>query len=365
VATRNALSAKEAADAFGADRWFSDPLEMMCDERIDIVTVSLRVAAHRDAVMAALAAGKAVYCEAPLGRSLAETEELAGAVRSQHTAIGLQGRMNPAVGRAAEIIASGKIGRPLSARVVSASVGFGPEIGSRNDDFYNKAAGGSNVLTVTTGHTLDLLEALLGPIIEMNARTEILWPFVKIIDTGETSVREVPDHIDVLGKTQSGAVFTAQMLAGMPVAEAEFSFKVRGSNGWLSLTSDHPYGFQAGNPKLESSVEFALPEAPAVSGGFIGAAINVGEVYASLVRDLRTGAYDTPGFKHALHSARVVDAVSVRARAASGSRSPPRCPNRREAALGGQEVPPSASRRDCGWSDSHGLILQRLVTTPG
>jgi hypothetical protein len=34
VATRNEQSARESAEAFGADRWFSDPFAMIRDERI-------------------------------------------------------------------------------------------------------------------------------------------------------------------------------------------------------------------------------------------------------------------------------------------------------------------------------------------
>jgi hypothetical protein len=41
----------------------------------------------------------------------------------------------------------------------------------------------------------------------------------------------------------------------------------------------------------------------------MGAAINVGEVYAHLVHDLHAGTYNTPGFEHALHHARLIDAV--------------------------------------------------------
>jgi predicted dehydrogenase len=119
VATRNEQSAREAANAFGADRWYRDPFAMICDDQIDIVTVSVDVPAHRELVLAALEAGKAVYCEAPLGRSVAEAEETVNATHSLHTAIGLQGRLNPAVRRAAESVSSGKIGRPLNARIVS------------------------------------------------------------------------------------------------------------------------------------------------------------------------------------------------------------------------------------------------------
>jgi predicted dehydrogenase len=106
---------------------------MVGDDQIDVITVSVNVPAHRELVLAALSAGKAVYCEAPLGRTVAEAEEMATGVGLLHTAIGLQGRLNPAVQRAAELLSSGKIGRPLNARIVSATTGFGAEIHSSHD----------------------------------------------------------------------------------------------------------------------------------------------------------------------------------------------------------------------------------------
>ena len=121
------------------------------------------------------------------------------------------------------------------------------------------------------------MEAVLGPIIEVDARTEIFWPVVKLTDTGKESLRETADYAVILGKTRSGAVFTAE-ISGVAPQDAGFSFEIRGSEGSLSLTSDHPYGYQAGDLKLTSNVPFATPDERTVSGGFMGAAINVGEV---------------------------------------------------------------------------------------
>ena len=308
VATRNEQSAREAAKAFGADRWFSDPLAMMRDERIDVITVAVKVPDHRELVLAALEAGKAVYCESPLGRTVAEADEMASAVGPLHTAIGLQGRLNPAVRRAAQLVSSGKIGRPLNARIISRTTGFGPEMPSVYD-YFNKQSSGANLLTVSAGHTLDAVEAILGPILEVDARTEIRWPTVKLTDTGVESARETADHAGISGKTQSGAVFKADINGGVSATDARFSFEISGSAGCLSLTSDHPYGVQAGDLKLTSNLAFPAPEAPAVSGGLMGAAINVGEVYSHLVRDVRAGTYSTPGFEHAVHNARLIEAV--------------------------------------------------------
>jgi predicted dehydrogenase len=129
-----------------------------------------------------------------------------------------------------------------------------------------------------------------------------------LTDIGKESSRDAPDQIAILGKTRSGAVFAADINAGVAPEDIRFSFEIRGSEGWLSLNNDHPYGFQAGDLKLTSNVAFEGPKPIAVSG-LMDAAINVGEVYAHLVRDLHAGTYSTPGFEHALHNARLIEAI--------------------------------------------------------
>ncbi|XHH03611.1 hypothetical protein RQ479_32260 (plasmid) [Mesorhizobium sp. ISC25] len=181
-------------------------------------------------------------------------------------------------------------------------------------DFFNKASSGANLLTICGGHTVDLVEAVLGQIVEVDARTEIRWPRVKLTETGEESVRETADYVAIVGNTRSGTAFTADFDGGQR-EQVRFTFDIRGSEGWLSLTSDHPYGFQAGDLRLVSNISFETPERAAVTGGLMGAAINVGEIYASLARDLRGGTYTTPGFGHAVHNARLIEAVR---RAADG-----------------------------------------------
>ena len=316
VATRREESAKAAAAAFGAERWFADPYELIRDESIDIVTVAVKVPAHKELVLAALKAGKAVYSEAPLGATVAETEEMAAAVGSLHTAIGLQGRHSPAVRRAAELVATGNLGRLLSARVHATTFGYGPQTHS-NYDYFNKAASGASFLTITTGHVLDVIEAVLGNIVEVDARTELLWPQIEIVDTGETSLREIPDHVDLIAKTTSGAPVSVQVLANVPPADANFTLEVRGSEGWLKITGNHLAGVQVGELSLSASIPFEAPDAPVSSGVgptaadfWAGASINVGEVYASLARDLLAGTYETPGFGQAAHNSRLVAAVA-------------------------------------------------------
>ncbi|WP_405850594.1 Gfo/Idh/MocA family oxidoreductase [Streptomyces niveus] len=320
VATRHEESARRAAETFGAKRWFADPYELIGDPSIDLVTVAVKVPAHRELVLAALAANKAVYSESPLGTTVAEAEEMADAAGSLHTAIGLQGRHNPSVRRAAEIIAQGRLGRLLSARVTATTFGNGPESVSTYE-YFDKVAAGAGFLTIAAGHVLDVIETVLGDITEIDARTELLWPEVKLADTGTTTVREVPDHLDAIVKTSSGAPVGVQILAGVPVPDAHFGMEVRGSDGWLKLTGSHPAGVQVGDLVLSSSVDFTPPDRPVATGTgptsaeiWTGASINVGEVYASLARDIANGTHHTPGFSHAAHNSRLIARVEQAAR---------------------------------------------------
>ena len=58
---------------------------------------------------------------------------------------------------------------------ISELFGVGPELPS-SYDYFNKTSSGANLLTINGGHALDLVEAVLGPIIEIDARTEISGP---------------------------------------------------------------------------------------------------------------------------------------------------------------------------------------------
>jgi predicted dehydrogenase len=69
VATRNEQSAREAARSLRRRSPVFRSLAMIRDDRIDVITIAVKVPEHRELVLAALDAGKAVYCEAPLGRA--------------------------------------------------------------------------------------------------------------------------------------------------------------------------------------------------------------------------------------------------------------------------------------------------------
>ena len=67
VCTSRPETAEESKKAYGAKMAFHDYHEMVKHPDIDLVSVSVRVPRHHEMVMAALEAGKHVFCEWPLG----------------------------------------------------------------------------------------------------------------------------------------------------------------------------------------------------------------------------------------------------------------------------------------------------------
>lgn len=101
ISTSRKEMATAAAKLFNVPLVFDDYRELVAHPDVDLVTIAVKVPYHRELVTAAIAAGKHIYCEWPLGNGLAEAIELADLARRSNvrTVIGLQGRAAPAINR--------------------------------------------------------------------------------------------------------------------------------------------------------------------------------------------------------------------------------------------------------------------------
>ncbi len=320
VASGSQAKADAAAKAFGANFGYAEAKDLIQDPAVDVVTVAVKVPDHRDLVLAALSAGKHVYCEWPLGRNLAETEELAHAAKTAgvHAAIGLQTRMNPAARRARELISSGSIGRVLSARIYSSTMAFGPKIESAMA-FAEDPASGVTLVTIQGAHTLDFAIALLGPFVDLTALTTIQYREIEVGDDARRQKRSVPDHLLVQARLAGGGALSLEVAGGRPPEATPFSLTVTGEQGDLVLEGGAPRGFQSGRLGLS-----LRGEPQSVDEGETGAlpdtAANVAGVYAALRDDIRKGISTAPDFEQAVRLARLVD--DVLSSAQTGSRKP-------------------------------------------
>jgi predicted dehydrogenase len=92
-------------------------MELAKDPEIDLVVCSVRVDRHLATISPSLKAGKDIYVEWPLGKSLAEAKELLklkneGGVKK--AVVGLQARQAPLIKKVKELIEEGRIGEVYS-----------------------------------------------------------------------------------------------------------------------------------------------------------------------------------------------------------------------------------------------------------
>ncbi len=97
-------------------RGSTEPLTVIDDPDVEAVMITTPTAAHRDLVLATLAAGKPLFCEKPLAPSFATVRELRDAViGSGVTAeVGFHSRFHPIPNRLAEIVQANTLGRPMA-----------------------------------------------------------------------------------------------------------------------------------------------------------------------------------------------------------------------------------------------------------
>jgi predicted dehydrogenase len=120
LAARSRDKGEPLAGDFGIERFTTDWREVVDAPDVDIVAVLLGETAHREATEAALAVGKPVLCEKPLGRDRFEAAAMLDAARRAgvHAATGFNYRYMPAMRLAREIVDSGRLGRCLQFRAL-------------------------------------------------------------------------------------------------------------------------------------------------------------------------------------------------------------------------------------------------------
>src|SRR5438034_3616755 len=124
ISAHSAESARAASEAFGVSAAFSDHEQLVTRSDVDVVAVTVKAPLHRELVSAALAAGKAVYCEWPLGRDLDDARAMAVLATEQgaRTVVGLQARQAPAIEFVQQSLNDGYVGEVLSTTMIGLSV---------------------------------------------------------------------------------------------------------------------------------------------------------------------------------------------------------------------------------------------------
>jgi predicted dehydrogenase len=327
LGAHDAEAARAAGEAFGVRAVFTRPEDLVTQRDIDLVAITVKVPHHRALVSAALAAGKAVYCEWPLGRDLDDARAMAALAAEQgvRTVVGLQARQAPAVEYLQELLRDGYVGEVLSTTMVGLSVPG--DVVIQPNVYMLDRNNGANLLTVAGGHSLDLLNHVLGEFAELSALSHIRRPLITAEVTREQIVKTAPDQVAVIGTLASGA--TASVHVREAVAGGiGFLWEVNGTDGTLRITADAALpeifpltiaGARGPGEPAELPIPATLTEKWPALAGLVGApAFNVARAYAAFAADIDKGTHTVPDFADAVRRHELIAAIERSA--ASGER---------------------------------------------
>ncbi|TPE50472.1 Gfo/Idh/MocA family protein [Amaricoccus solimangrovi] len=250
VADRTDALAAEAAASFGFESSTGDWRAIIADPAIDVVDITTPNALHKEMALAAIAAGKHVYCEKPLAPLAADAIEMADAAEKAgvKTQVGFNYLCNPIMLLAREMIRSGELGEIRSYRGVHAEDYMADAANSGG--FRVDPAGGGAFADIGS-HALATAEYLLGPI------TAVMGDHVTAIaerPDGQGGARRI--EVDDIGRAflrfESGASGSLEASWIATGQEMQHEFEVYGSKGAITFSQERLNElryFNAGDPE--------------------------------------------------------------------------------------------------------------------
>ena len=328
LSASSAESAKAAGKKFGVPLAFGSVEELVDRDEVDLVVVAVKVPDHRELVRAALAAGKTVLSEWPLGNGTAEAEEMAAFAgeRGLRGFTGLQARSTAQVRYLQDLVADGYVGEVLSTSVVASGGKWGATIDSRSTYLLDRS-NGATMLSIPFAHTVDGLASVLGEFTEFSATTATRRTEARHEETGEAVPNDAEDQIAVTGTLESGAVASLHFRGGL-ARSTNFRWEINGTEGDLLVTgpSGHlQYGQVTVHGARGEGKAMTELTVPAGYDAHVSAAVPrdsaaqpVALAYAQLHADLTGGSHTVPDFAHAVRRHRFLD--QVQEAAATGRR---------------------------------------------
>lgn len=236
VADVTEAAASRAASDFGFAHATAEWRRVIEDPEIDVVDITAPNALHKEMALAAIAAGKHVYCEKPLAPLAKDAREMAEAAEAKgvKTQVGFNYLCNPMLKLAKEMIEAGELGEIRGYRGLHAEDYMADASGAFT--FRHDPAGGGALADIGS-HALATAEMLLGPI------TEVMGDCVTMIGErpdGKGGIRRV--EVDDVGRAFVRFANGAQgSIEGNWIAtgrKMQHDFEVYGTKGALCFSQE-------------------------------------------------------------------------------------------------------------------------------
>lgn len=238
ICGRHRSNVRAAALKLGWENAVTDWRGVIADPEIDIVDICTPNDSHAEIAIAAASTGKAILCEKPLGRTVAECERMLAAVKAARVThmVCHNYRRVPAIALAKEMIDRGELGdrihhfRARYAQDWIADPEF-PLVWRLQSNVAGSGANGD-----INAHIVDLARYLAGEIAEVCATTATFVTRRPLPGKARRSGRvDVDDAVALLGRFRSGAMLNLEATRFAQGRKNQLTLEVNGSRGSLAF----------------------------------------------------------------------------------------------------------------------------------
>ena len=281
---------RQAGFAFATTDWKA----LVARSDVDIVHICAPNDAHFAPVMAALLAGKHVYCEKPLALTVGEAEQIVALGRTVPTVqqVTFQYRFVPAVLRARQLVESGFLGELYSFRAAYLHAGYiDPNRAWAWRMSFARSGGGA--IADLGAHVIDMVRFLVGPStnvasggefesVQADLQTRI--PFRPDAKTGAMRRVDVDDIALAQCRLTGGATGTLEASRLATGVQDELRIELHGSRGGLRFNLMEPnwldaydatkpeagLGGERGYTRIECTTRYPKPYALGAAKSAVG-----------------------------------------------------------------------------------------------
>ncbi|HPO71947.1 MAG TPA: Gfo/Idh/MocA family oxidoreductase [Armatimonadota bacterium] len=324
VATSREETARKAKEQGGFEFATTDWRELIARDDIQIINICSPNSQHAEQLLAAIAAGKHIYCDKPLVVTAEEARQVEAALREYRGTgqVTLQYRFYPPTLRAKQLIDEGFVGNVICFR--ASYLHSGSVDPNRPMGWKQLKSEGGGVLQDLGSHVLDLMDHLIGPVTSVMCDMRILYP-ERPLPSGEFVPVEADDHVVMLARLANGATGTIEATKIATGTEDELRFEIHGDRGALRFNlmdlnyleaydlrePDSPMGGHRGWRKLATVQRYEKP-----SGFFPSSKSGIGWVRGhmhclySFLRAIATGEPAEPSLQRGIQIQRMLAAAA-------------------------------------------------------
>jgi len=235
LADRSDELAQDAAQKLGFARSTGDWKALVTDSSVDVVAIAAPNAFHKPIALAALEAGKGVYCEKPLATNLTDAKAMADAAKrsGRVTLVGFNYLKNPIVALARDMARSGEIGELIAFRGIHAEDYM---VDAEAPHSFRTDPDGGGVLMDLGSHIISLARHLVGPIEEISTATGTLHKTRS--SPGGAKPVAIDDHSHVIARFSNGVLGTITASWVSTGRKMQLDFELVGTRGSLAFTQE-------------------------------------------------------------------------------------------------------------------------------